>query len=335
MSLTRNQATTKMMQFITAKWISKPIYVVTKLGIAEILSDGPKTIEEIAQRSNSNTTNLYRVMRALASFGIFSEIESKTFALTPMAECLKSGAMRSIALMFLSDWHDKAWDKLLYSVQTGEIAFIAAHGIPCFNWLKVNHEAAEIYNEANFIKAKVTHSAIIDSYDFTKINTIADIGGGYGGLIIKILEAYPSITGIIADDPYVFQNTKKIINTHGLDERCKTINCNFFKEIPSGYDAYLMSHILHDWNDEQCSIILKNCHKAMHVESKLLIIEMIVPMGNEPSISKLMDLEVLVMGGGGERTKGEFCNLITSSGFSLDRIIPTRENISVIECSKK
>lgn len=335
MSLTRRQATIQMTQFITAKWISKPIYVVTKLGIAEILSDSPKSIEEIAQRSNSNTANLYRVMRALASFGIFAEIESKTFALTPMAECLKSGAMRSIALMFLSDWHDKAWDKLLHSVQTGEIAFTAAHGIPCFDWFKINHEAAEIYNKANFIKAKVAHSAIIDSYDFTKINTIADIGGGYGGLMIKILEVYPSITGVIADDPFVLQNTKKIINTHGFDERCKTINCDFFKEIPSGYDAYMMSHILHDWNDEQCSIILKNCHKAMRIESKLLIIEMIIPTGNEPSISKLMDLEVLVMGGGCERTESEFYNLIKSSGFSLDRILPTQENISVIECSKK
>ena len=167
MSLTQRQATIQMMQFITAKWISKPIYVVTKLGIAEILSDGPKTIEEIARRGNSNTTNLYRVMRALASFGIFSEIESKTFALTPMAECLKSGAMRSIALMFLSDWHDKAWDKLLHSVQTGEIAFTAAHGMSCFDWFKINREAAETYNKANFIKAKVSHSAIIDSYNFT------------------------------------------------------------------------------------------------------------------------------------------------------------------------
>jgi hypothetical protein len=332
---TTQEATIQMMQFITAKWISKPIYVAAKLGIADLLAEGPRTVEEIAQKKDLYAPYLYRVMRALAGFGIFYENENKTFELTPMAECLKTGALRSIALMFLSDWHDRAWDKLLHSVKTGEIAFHAAHGMSCFDWLKANPEAAEIYHHAQSIKAMTSHRTIIDSYNFSGINSLTDIGGGYGGLMIEILKAHPSMRGVITDVPSVIRETRKIIEAHGLEKRCSTADRDFFRDIPSGSDAYILSHILHDWEDAQCQIILKNCHEAMDHGSRLLIVEMIVPTGNEPSISKLLDLEVLVMGGGRERTEVEFYNLIEASGFNLNRIIPTQENISIIECLKK
>jgi hypothetical protein len=332
---TTQEAAMQMMQFITAKWISKPIYVAAKLGIADLLADGPMTVEEIARKKDLYAPYLYRVMRALAGFGIFYENENKAFELTPMAECLKTGALRSIALMFLSDWHDRAWDKLLHSVKTGENAFHAAHGMSCFDWLKAHPEAAEIYHHAQSIKAMTSHRTIIDSYNFSGINSLTDIGGGYGGLMIEILKANPSMRGVIADVPSVIRETKKIIDAQGLKERCSTVDCDFFREIPSGSDAYILSHILHDWEDPQCQVILKNCHEAMGHESRLLIVEMIVPIGNVPSISKLLDLEVLVMGGGRERTEAEFYNLIEASGFNLNGIIPTQENISIIECLKK
>jgi hypothetical protein len=271
------------------------------------------------------------MMRALASVGIFIEIEDKRFELTPMADCLKSGAMRSIALMFNSDWSDKAWGYFMDSVKTGCTAFEKAHGMPVSDWLEGNPRAAEVFNEANAVKAVNSHRAIVDVYDFSGINTLTDVGGGLGVLMAEILIANPLMNGVVADIPSVIQKAREIIRTRGLEDRCEAVECDFFKSIPTGSDAYLMSNILHDWSDEQCHIILKNCHKAMKPESKLLIVEMIVPFGNQPSIAKLLDLEMLVTTGGCERTEREFKTLLKTSGFKLSRTIATKESISVIE----
>jgi hypothetical protein len=271
------------------------------------------------------------MMRALASFGIFSETEDKRFKLTPMAEYLKTGAMRSIALMFNSDWSDKAWGYFMGSVKTGGTAFEKAHGMPVSDWLAENPRAAEVFNEANAVKAVNSHRAIVDVYDFSGINTLTDVGGGLGGLMAEILIANPLMNGVVADIPSVIQKARKIIRSRGLEDRCEAVECDFFKEIPAGSDGYLMSHILHDWSADQCKTILKNCHKAMKPESKLLIVEMVVPSGNQPSIAKLLDLEMLVTTGGCERTEKEFEILLKTSGFKLSRTIDTKESISIIE----
>jgi hypothetical protein len=321
----------QMMQFILGKWISKPIHVVAKLGIADMVADGPKSIDELAYMSKTHAPSLYRVMRALASVGIFSERGERCFELTPMAECLKRGAMRSIALMFNSDWHDRAWGHLLYSVRTGRVGFDKAYGMPIFDWLEEHPHAAELYHEANAVKAVTAHRAIIDAYDLSGITTLTDVGGGHGALMAEILEAYPVMKGVIAEVPVVVKGAEGFIRTRGLDARCQVVACDFFEGIPPGSDAYLMSHILHDWNDSKCQRILKNCHTAMKPGTTLLVVESLIPPGNEFSIAKLLDLEVFVMGGGRERTEGEFRYLFESSGFTLSRVIPTQESVSVIE----
>jgi hypothetical protein len=324
----------QLMKFIVGKWISKPIYVAAELGIADMLADGSKDIEELAQTSQSHAPSLYRMMRALASVGIFFETEGRRFELTPMAEYLKNGAMRSIALLFNSDWNDKAWGYFMDSVKTGGTAFEKAHGMPVSDWLKKNPQAAEVFNEANVIKAGSSHRAILDVYDFSDINTLTDVGGGLGILMAEILIANHSMEGIVADIPSVILDARKMIKARGVEDRCQVVECDFFKKIPSGSDAYLMSNILHDWPDEQCHLILTNCHRAMRAESRLLVIEMVIPPGNEPSVAKLLDLEMLVITGGRERTEAEFKNLFESSGFKLSRIIPTKENVCIIEGTK-
>jgi O-methyltransferase/methyltransferase family protein len=321
----------QIMKFIVGKWISKPIYVAAELGIADMLAEGPKSIEELALSSQSHAPSLYRMMRALASVGIFFETDGKRFELTPMAECLKTGAMKSVALMFNSDWSDKAWGYFMDSVKTGNTAFEKAHGMPVSDWLVKNPRAAEVFNEANAVKAANSHRAIVDVYDFSGVNTLTDVGGGLGVLMAEILIANPLMKGVVADIPSVIQDARKTIRSRGLENRCQAVECDFFKEIPAGSDGYLMSHILHDWSTDQCKIILKNCHKAMKPESKLLLVEMIVPTGNQPSIAKLLDLEMLVTTGGCERTETEFKSLLESSGFKLSRTISTKESICVIE----
>ena len=321
----------EMMKFILGKWISKPIYVVAKLRIADILSDGPKSIEELAQMINVHASSLYRVMRALACLGIFYEKNDGRFELTPMAECLKSDALRPISLMMHSDWHDRAWDNLLESVKTGEKAFDKVHGMPIFDWFRENPQAAQIYNEANAIKAITSHRAIIGAYDFSGISSLTDIGGGNGSLMVEILKANPLLSGVVAELPSVVMTAKDFIHNQGFESRCKVIECDIFDKIPAGSDAYLMSHILHDWDDEECLTILRNFYKAMKPGTRLLVVEALIPAGNEFSIAKLLDIEVFVMGGGRERTENEFRDLFESTGFKLSKIVSTDESVSIIE----
>ncbi|MCP4706599.1 MAG: methyltransferase [candidate division Zixibacteria bacterium] len=325
----------QLMNFIVGKWISKPIYVAAELCMADLLSEGPKSIDELAKQSRSHAPSLYRMMRALASVGIFSETESKRFELTPMAECLKKDAMRSFALMFNSDWSDKAWGQFFDCIKTGETPFEKAFGEPVSEWLEHNPKAAEVFNEANAIKSLGTIHAIIDTYDFSIFNTLTDVGGGLGVLMAEILKANPLMKGVVAEIPSVINKAKKIIREQSLDNRCQAVECDFFESIPSGSDAYLMSNILHDWSEKKCQIILKNCYKAMKPGSKLLIVEMVISDGNEPSIAKLLDLEMFVTTGGQERSEFEYQNLLESSGFKLLQIIPTKESICVIEAIRQ
>jgi hypothetical protein len=323
----------QLMKFILGKWISQPIYVAAELGIADILSKCPLPVEEIARQTKTHAATLYRVLRALAGVGIFEETKNRVFQLTPMAECLKTGAMRPAALMIHSDWNDKAWSYLLHSVRTGETAFDKAHGIPIADWLEKNPGAEKVLSEANAMKAAYSHRAIVDAYDFNGIRTLTDVGGGYGALIAEILVAYPLMKGIVADRPSVVQGAEKLLRDRGLENRCQTVACDFFQDVPAGGDAYLLSHILHDWPDDKCQIILKNCRSAMTPRSKLLLVEMLVPPGNQPSVAKMLDLEMLVITGGRERTREEYSHLLEASGFKLARVKATGAGIWVIEGS--
>jgi hypothetical protein len=323
-----------MMQMIAAKWTSAPVYVAARLGIADILAGGPKHVEDIAREAGAHAPYLYRIMRALASVGVFEEQNDRIFGLTPLAECLKDGAMRPIALFLLSDWHNQAWDKLFDCVKSGAIPFEEAHGMPCFEWLEANPEAARDFHGANAVKAAGSHSVIVGAYDFAGIGTLTDVGGGYGALLIRILEANPHLQGVVADRTPTLEAARQAIHDKGLEERCTVTQCDFFKEVPAGSDAYLLSHILHDWDDERCGQILANCRDAMRPEAKLLVVEMLVPQGPEFSVSKLLDLEVLVMGGGRERTEDEFRTLLESAGLRLKRVLPTRGDVSIMECEK-
>ncbi len=325
----------QLMSYIVGKWISKPIYVAAELGIADLLSEGPKSIKKLAQESGAHAPSLYRMMRALASVGIFSETESKTFELTPMAECLKKDAMRSFALMFNSDWSDKAWGQFLDCIKTGETPFEKAFGKPVSEWLEHNPKAAEVFNKANAIKSLGTIRSIIDVYDFSIFSTLTDVGGGLGVLMAEILKANPLMKGVVAEIPSVTKEAKIIIREQSLDNRCQVVECDFFESIPSGSDAYLISNILHDWSEKKCQIILKNCFKAMKPGSKLLIVEMVISDGNEPSIAKLLDLEMFVTTGGQERTEFEYQNLLESSGFKLLQVIPTKGDVCILEVIKE
>jgi predicted transcriptional regulator len=335
--MTRNEMNPSetLMQYLIANWINYPLYVVCKLGIPDLLGEGTQQIDTLAEQAGANARILYRIMRALSSVGIFHEEPGRSFSNTPLGRELAKDRMQPVILMFLSSWHNQAWDQLLHSVRSGDIAFETAFGKPCFEWFEENPEEARTFNLANQMKATASHSVIADLYDFTGMHTLVDIGGGYGGLLCEILRRNPGIQGVVAELSYMQTAVEAAISRQDMAKRCGYRACDFFREIPQGGDGYILSNILHDWDDEECGIILGNCGSAMKDGAKLFIIESLIPGRNEFSLSQFLDLEVLVMGGGKERTEQEYGMMLEDSGLRIDQVHSTAEDLSILECSRK
>lgn len=320
-------------RMITGSWISQSIYVAAKLGIADRLGDGPRSAEELAQATGTHARSLYRLLRALASVGVFSETSAGQFTLTPLAETLRSdkpGSQWAMAVM-MGEEHYHAWGDLLGSVRTGETAFDRIYGQPIFDYLSERPEQAKVFDAAmTAIHGRETQ-AMLDAYDLTGINVLADIGGGNGTNLIGILKRYPQIRGILFDLPHVVERARQNLEEAGLSGRCELVSGNFFDAIPVEADAYFLRHIIHDWNDEKSTLILRNIRRSMPKRAKLLVVEHVLPPGNEPSFGKLLDLNMLLLPGGLERTEDEFRQLYAGAGFRLNRIVTTQGDLCVVE----
>jgi hypothetical protein len=322
----------QMMQWITTKWITKPIYVISELGIADLMCDGPQSVEALAEKTYTHAPTLFRILRALSSVGVFVETEARVFGLTPLGQCLFSNALRPIARMFLSEWHDKAWNGLSHTVRTGEPGFDHIFGKPSFEWFEENPVERSILDEGQGKKAIGFAKAVIETYDFSDFKSICDIGGGQGAFLTQLLVGYPHIMGYVADLPGAVMSAEKTIAKANLSDRCKAIPYDFHKEAPPICNAYFLVNILHDWNDEICIQILKNITISMNADSRLWIIEYIIEPGPGFSVAKLLDIEVLVMSGGCERSIDEYKNLIGAAGLEVSRIIPTKSGPAMLEC---
>ncbi len=322
----------QMMQWITSKWITKPIYVISELGIADLMCDGPKSVEALAEETNTHAPTLFRILRALSSVGVFIETEDHVFGLTPLAQCLFSNALRPIARMFLSEWHDKVWNGLSHTVRTGEPGFDYTFGKPSFEWFEENPVERSILDQGQGSKAVGFANAVIETYDFSDFKSICDIGGGQGAFLIQLLAAYPHIMGYVADLPGAVESAEKTIVKANLCDRCKAIPYDFHKEAPPACDAYFLVNVLHDWDDEICIQILKNITNSMNADSRLWIIEYILVPGPGFSVAKLLDIEVLVMSGGRERSINEYKTLLGTAGLKLSRIIPMKNGPAMMEC---
>ncbi len=324
-------------QMITGYWTSQAIYAVAKFGIADLLNDGPRSVDDLAEASSTNADALYRLLRALASIGIFSESSPKEFSLTPLAEPLRSdveGSKRALALMS-GDEQFQAWAEIVYSIQTGNTAFDKVFGKPIFDYLSEKPDKARIFDAAmTGIHGRETGD-VLDAYDFSGVEVLADIGGGNGSNISSILKQYPAMNGVLFDLPHVVERAKERVDAVGVSDRCQLISGNFFESVPEGADAYLMRHIIHDWDDEKSLTILRNCHSAMPTDGKLLVVESVIPPGNEQFAGKFLDLVMLLIPGGKERTESEYRALLNEAGFELSRIVPTNTELSIVEGVKQ
>jgi hypothetical protein len=324
-------------QMITGYWISQAIYAAAKFGIADHLKDGPKTVGELAATTATNPDALYRLLRALASVGIFTEGESRRFSLTPLAEPLRSdvaGSKRALALMS-GDEQFRAWAEIDHSIRTGQVAFDKVFGKPIFDYLGDHPDKARIFDAAMVGVHGRESNAILAAYDFSGFRVVADIGGGNGSQMTEILKRHPRMKGILFDLPHVIERATERIRAAGLLERCQLVPGSFFEAVPGGADAYVLRHIIHDWDEEKCLTILRNCHRAMPSASKLLVIESVIPPGNEPFHGKFLDLVMLLIPGGKERSEDEYRTLFERAGFELTGTVPTGTEVSIVEGRKR
>jgi hypothetical protein len=326
----------KVMQMLTGKWIAQAISVAATLGIADLLTGGPQAVEQLAAATGTHADSLYRLLRALASLKIFAESEHARFALTPLAECLRSDAPDSIrnwARMLGLPLFWQSWGELLYSVNTGEGGLKKAFGMPNpFEYLSRHPGDAEVFDGAMNDMSRTHGPHIARAYNFGKFRKIIDVGGGHGALLMSILRQHAGPRGVVFDLPHVIQGTQAAIAAAGLSHRCETAAGDLFESVPSGADAYLMRSIIHGFNKERALVILHNIRRSIQPEGRLLLVEFVVPAGNEPSLGKLLDLQMLVMSESGrERTPAEFKDLLEDGGFRLSEIYPTASPQSVIE----
>lgn len=325
-----------ILQLAMGAIMTQALGVAAKLGIADLLADGEKPVDELASASEAHAPSLYRILRSLASTGVFVETAPRVFANTQVSNLLRSdvpGSMRNGVIFMAEPWHYNVWGNMLHSARTGETAWKATHGQEVFDWFPSHPEESEIFNRAMTDMSAGAAPAVVAAYDFSGINVLADIAGGHGLLLAQILKSNSEMKGILFDMDHVIAGADEMLETQGVADRVEKVSGDFFKEVPSA-DAYIMKHIIHDWDDERSIKIMQSIHRAMIGDGKVLLIEMVIPEGNDPHPGKILDLEMLTSPGGLERTEAEYASLFERAGFRLNRIIPTFSPFSVIEAVK-
>jgi hypothetical protein len=326
-----------LFQMATGYWVSQAIYVAAKLGIADLLKDGPQSCVELAASTGSDAPSLFRMMRALSSMGIFSQLGRDRFALSRLAESLRTevhGSLRAMVIT-IGEIHYQACGNLLHSVQTGSPAFNNVFGASLFDYLRQNGDAEDAFNQGMANVSSVLAYAVLMAYNFAGISSIVDIGGGQGKLLEKILQFNPEIKGTVFDTASTIERAEQQLGNNARVRRCSYVTGDFFTSVPQGADAYLLCGVIHDWDDSHAITILRNCRRAMTKNGRMLVVDMIVPDATSASFSKLLDLNMLVMNGGRERTKAEFCALLDAAAYKVTKIIPTMAPQSVIEAVTK
>jgi len=327
-----------LLQIATGYAPAAALYVVVHAGVADHLASGPKTAADLAKATGSNEDALYRLMRLLVSVGIFAEVGPRMFGLTPASELLQKKHPRSVhdLTVFICDpFHFKVYADLEVSLKTGRPAGEKTVGMPVFQYFGSNKEYSEIFNRAMTNLSAAVVPAALEAYDFSTIGTLVDVAGGHGELLMSILRAHPKMRGILMDLDHVVEGAKPRLAGAGLGDRMQAVAGDFFRAVPAGGDAYIMKHIIHDWDDERAGIILRNIHAALGSKGgKVILLEGVIAPGSEPGMGKIMDIEMMAFPGGRERTEQDFRALFSGAGFELVSITPTKSPVCVIEARR-
>ena len=314
--------------------VSRTIYVAAKLGLADQLASGPKSAAELAGPMQVHAPSLHRLMRTLASLGVLTEQAGQRFALTDLGRALKTGARgsaRSTVIYSGSPAPQSGWDNLAYSVETGKSGFEKAQGVPVFDYLAQHPDEASLFSEMMIGLHNQEPPAVAAAYDFSTFKTIADVGGAAGNMLAGILARHAGPRGILFDRPHVVGDAPALLDAKGVSDRVTIEAGDFFKSVPVGADAYVLSHIIHDWSEDRCLTILDHVRKAMSPAGRLLIVEMVLAAGDAPHPGKILDMVMLAQFGGQERTEAEYGVLLGKAGFRMTRVVPTNSAASIVE----
>lgn len=318
----------------TAIWKARALYAAAHLGLADLLAGGPQDLATLAAHTSTHAPSLHRLLRALASLGVLTETEPRRFALTRLGAALRRdapGGARSTVLTLAGDWQWQAWSHFLASLTTGRTGLAAATGQELFPYLADHPQDGAHFDEAMVGLYGRLWSAVVAAWDFSPLRSIADIGGGVGLLLAEILSAHPHMRGLLLERAATVAKARQVMEQRGLTRRCEFVTGDFFTAVPSGHDAYVLAHVLHDWDDVQCLSILRECRKAMHRDARLLIVETVLPDGDAPHPGKLLDLVMLTVTGGRERTRQELADLLATARLRLVRVVPTAADQSIVE----
>lgn len=324
-----------LLQLLVGMWTTQAVATAARLGIPDLLASGPsQTAEEIASTIGAHPRSVRRLMRTLASIGVFTPAGGARYTLTPIGERLCSDRPGSLKQMFIAETdtvHWQSWAQMLEAVRTGEPRPQAVFGMPVFEYYAQHASEGEQFGRAMADVSQFATQAVLDSYDFSGIDTIVDVGGGNGSMLLAILERYPHARGIVFDLPYIGRQSTERIRAAGMGDRCRFEPGDFFEGVPDGADLVLLKFVLHDWNDEDAVRVLRSCRAALAPEGRLLVVEMLLPEENRPDFVQFMDLNMLVMTGGLERTASEYGELFDRAGFRLSRVVGTKSPFHLIE----
>lgn len=323
-----------MSELIMGQWTSQAIVAAAQLHLADALADGPLPLEELARRVDANPEALARLLRALIGRAIFRQLRDGRYALTPLADTLRSDAPMSVAAVarFVgSREHRELWSLLADAVRTGHSVVPALHGTDAFSYLAENPDSAAVFNDAMTAMSNLATASILHAYDFKPFPIVIDVGGGHGRLLSAILAATPSARGVLYDLPNVVAGATAVLAEAGMTTRACVESGSFFTSVPTGGDAYILKNVIHDWGDEPAEAILRNVAAAAHPQAKLLLVELVIPERDREFAGKWTDLEMLIMSDGRERTAAQYRDLLERSGFRLTRIVQTASPLSIIE----
>jgi hypothetical protein len=332
----RAAAAQLIFQMSTAHIMSSALQVALDLRIADKLAGGPQTTTALAKAAGVLEDPLYRMLRVLATVGIFTEEAPRTFALTPAAELVRSdrpGSLHAIALWLTDPLLRRVHTDAMYTMKTGKTAAEHVLGMNDWEYFATHPDVSERFNRAMTSMSAAVIPAVLEAYDFSVIGTLVDVAGGHGEVLMSILKTHAAMKGVLFDRDHVIAGAKPRIEAEGLQGRCTTASGDFFQAVPEGGDAYIMKHIIHDWDDEQAIAILRNIGKVLagRPGGRVLLLESVIRPGNEPDLGKLIDIEMLLMPGGRERTEAEFDALFARAGYTMTRVVPTKSPLSVIE----
>ena len=318
---------------LSGYWISAAMGVAAELNLADRLAAGPQTSAALAQQTQTHPQAMYRLLRTLASVGLFTEVEPGSFALTALGELLRTDhprSMRALTRYACGREQWQRWGALRRAVETGESVDREVLGMSGREYRNHHPEARETMNEAMVSLVRQVVDTVVRAYDFARFQTLVDVGGGYGGLLSALLHRTPGLRGVLFDRPEVAEGAQRRLAAAGVLDRCEVVGGDMFAAIPRGGDAYVFSRVIHDWDDEHATVALGNCRRVIDPRGTLLLVEEVILPGDAPGFGKLSDLNMLVGPGGQERTEREYRTLYTAAGFELVEVIPTASRLSIL-----